>query len=181
MYYRTEHTVKTVTPTQKMFIQAVFAGSELGGSGRNWLLGYAQRYGSEGTRLRNPRFFYPHRMKPPHTATDFYERVLKASYMSTVTTGVFLLVAVVIGAFGILIREFEMVELIAGYDPEKVSDDEGLARFVGGYTLVVAGLTAVVAVLELVRGGQPLTYGLYAAAAVALAGYMVYGAQRYTS
>jgi len=120
-------------------------------------------------------------MKPPHTATDFYERVLKASYMSTVTTGVFLLVAVVIGAFGILIREFEMVELIAGYDPEKVSDDEGLARFVGGYTLVVAGLTAVVAVLELVRGGQPLTYGLYAAAAVALAGYMVYGAQRYTS
>jgi len=101
--------------------------------------------------------------------------------MSTVTAGVFLLVAVVIGAFGILIREFNRMELIAGYDPEKVTDDEGLARFVGSYTLVVAGLTAVVAVLELIRGGQPLTYSLYAAASVALTGYIVYGAQRYMS
>lgn len=113
----------------------------------------------------------------------FYTRVLIIQYMSAVTAGVFLLVAVVIGTFGVLIREFEMVELIAGYDPEKVTDDEGLARFVGGYTLVIAGLAAVVAVLELVRpvDGQPLAYSLYAAASVALAGYMIYGAQRYTS
>jgi len=102
----------------------------------------------------------------------------------SITTGVsFLFTAVVTGVVGVLIREFEMMELIAGYDPERVTDDEGLARFVGTAALCLAGLTALVGVLELVRpvDGQPVVYAVYAVVTVLLVGYMLYGAQRYTS
>lgn len=101
-----------------------------------------------------------------------------------VTTAVsFLFTAVVTGVVGVLIREFEMVELVAGYDPERVTDDEGLARFVGTAVLFLAGLTALVGVLELVRpvDGQPVVYTVYAVLTVLLVSYMVYGARRYTS
>lgn len=102
----------------------------------------------------------------------------------SVTTGVsFLFTAVVTGVVGVLIREFETVELVAGYDPERVTDDEGLARFVGTAALFLAGLTALVGMLELVRpvDGQPVVYAVYAVLTVLLAGYTVYGARRCTS
>ncbi len=101
-----------------------------------------------------------------------------------VTTAVsFLFTAVVTGVVGVLIREFEMVELVAGYDPERVTDDEGLARFVGTAALFLAGLTALVGVPELVRpvDGQPVVYVVYAVVTVLLVGYMIYGARRDTS
>jgi len=101
--------------------------------------------------------------------------------MSTVTAALFLLTAVVTATLGVLIGQFQLMGLIAGYDPDQVTDDEGLARFVGTYTLVIAGLSAVVGVLEFARpdGGQPVVYGLYTAALVAIAGYLVYGSRRY--
>lgn len=103
--------------------------------------------------------------------------------MSVVTASTFLFTAVVIGAVGILIREFQMMELIAGYDPEQVTDDEGLATFIGTQALLLAGLTVIVAGLELARPVDDLTqvYVLYTVAVFALAGYMIYGAQRYTA
>ncbi len=103
--------------------------------------------------------------------------------MSVTTAVSFLFTAVVTGLVGVLIREFEMVELVAGYDPERVTDDEGLTRFVGTAALFLAGLTALVGVLELVRpvDGQPVVYVVYAVVTVLLVGYMLYGARRYTS
>jgi hypothetical protein len=98
-----------------------------------------------------------------------------------VTAASFLFTAAVIAVFGVLIRQFQMMELIAGYDPDQVTDDEGLARFAGTSLLVLAGLTALVGILELVGpvDGQPVVYGLYTLAVVAIAGYLVYRSQRY--
>lgn len=102
--------------------------------------------------------------------------------MSVVTAATFLFTAVVIGAVGLLIREFQMMELIAGYDAEQVTDDEGLAAFVGTQALLIAGVTVVVAGLELAEPVDDLTqvYVLYTLTVVALTGYIFYGAQRYT-
>jgi len=103
--------------------------------------------------------------------------------MGVLTAVSFLFTAVVTGVVGVLIREFEMMELIAGYDPEQVTDDEGLARFIGTATLFLAGLTALVGGFELVRpvDDQPVVYTVYAVVTVLLVGYMIYGTQRYTS
>ena len=103
--------------------------------------------------------------------------------MSVLTAVSFLFAAGATGVVGVLIREFEMLELIAGYDPEQVTDDEGLARSIGTAALVLAGLTALVGGLELVQpdDGQPVMSTVYAGVTVLLVGYMIYGAQWYTS
>lgn len=58
------------------------------------------------------------------------------------------LVAGFVGVLGILIKYFGMVNLIAGYDLERVTDTEGLADFVGTNALYVAGISAAVAIAE---------------------------------
>ncbi|APX97963.1 DUF3784 domain-containing protein [Natronorubrum daqingense] len=68
--------------------------------------------------------------------------------MSTVEAGSVLLVALVLAVLGVLIRYVGMVSLIGGYDPDTVSDEAGLATFIGTNTLYVAGLTALVAIAE---------------------------------
>jgi len=105
----------------------------------------------------------------------------QTSTVSVVVAASFLFTAAVTAVVGVLIRQFQMMDLVAGYDPDRVTDDEGLARFVGTYALVIAGLSAVVGVVELVRpvDGQPVVYGLYSAAVVVIVGYLVYGSQRY--
>lgn len=95
----------------------------------------------------------------------------------TTGTGVF------IGLLGGLITYAGMVELIAGYDPETVVDEAGLAAFVGANTLYVAALTIGVGVLEL----HPATtnsewYWLVFVIAVgAIAVRMIRGARRFES
>jgi hypothetical protein len=59
-----------------------------------------------------------------------------------------LVTAVVVGSLGVLIKYFGMVRLIAGYDPDRVADEEGLADFVGANTLYVAVLLLLVAAVE---------------------------------
>jgi hypothetical protein len=101
--------------------------------------------------------------------------------MSTTTALVTLAVAALVAVFGVLIREYEMVELIAGYDPEVVTDDEGLAAFVGTNMLYVAGLTAVVGLVvsvEPFEDDSVLWLG-YTLAVVVVAAWTVLGAQRY--
>lgn len=112
-----------------------------------------------------------------------YSGTVKSQRVSTITASVFLLTAVVIGALGVLVREFGMVELIAGYDPETVTDEEGLATFVGTALILLAGVTVVVAVLEVTQpvGSRTLVYSLYSVVTVALTGYVVYGARQYAS
>jgi len=71
--------------------------------------------------------------------------------MSTTVAGSLLVAAGFLAVLGILIRYFGMVDLIAGYDPETVTDEDALARFVGTNALYVAGLTCVVAAAEYTR------------------------------
>ncbi|NGM67650.1 DUF3784 domain-containing protein [Natronolimnobius sp. AArcel1] len=91
--------------------------------------------------------------------------------------------ALFVGGLGILIKHFGRVELIAGYDPERVTDEEGLATFIGTNALYVAGLLLLVALVNYTEpmGGQlaSLSGPLLIAGTLALAGRMVIGAQRY--
>lgn len=68
--------------------------------------------------------------------------------MSTELPVVVLFTAGMLAVFGLLIGYFGRVDLIAGYDPETVTDEEGLAAFVGRNLLCMAGCTAVVAAVE---------------------------------
>lgn len=68
--------------------------------------------------------------------------------MNHATSFFVILTAVVLAVFGVLIRYFGRVELVAGYDPDAVTDEEELGAFVGRNTLFIAGLTAIVAIVE---------------------------------
>lgn len=84
--------------------------------------------------------------------------------------GTALVLAVVAGVLcllGLAIRVGGAVELIAGYDAERVTDEDALADLVGGLLLAVAALTAVVGALD---AGDPLSIG----AAPYWAGYLVF-------
>lgn len=84
---------------------------------------------------------------------------------------------------GIAIKYFGMVNLIAGYDPEKVTDEEGLADFVGTNALYISGLTVIVAVIEYAQpfGGDRYVWFVYLVCVVLLTAWTVWGAQRYSS
>jgi len=98
-----------------------------------------------------------------------------AQPLSVVTAGVF------VAVLGVLIKYFGYVNLIAGYDPESVTDEDALAEFVGTRTLVIAGLTIAVGGLEYVRPseGTPWYWVLYVALVLVLAGWIIRGARRY--
>ncbi len=101
--------------------------------------------------------------------------------MPTVTAASFLFVAALLAVFAVLIDRYEMYDLIAGYDSERVDDDEALAAFVSRNVYVLAGLTALVALLVFTEtvGVTPASVA-YSAVVVALTAYLVWGAQRYT-
>jgi hypothetical protein len=92
-----------------------------------------------------------------------------------------LLSAVFLAVLGVLIRYFGTVELVAGYDPETVTDEDALAAFVGANTLSVAALTGAVAAVEYTRpfDGYRAVWLPYALAVVLLAVRTVRGARRY--
>ncbi|OVE85736.1 hypothetical protein [Natronolimnobius baerhuensis] len=91
--------------------------------------------------------------------------------------------AIFVGGLGILIKHFGRVELIAGYDPERVTDEEGLAAFIGTNALYVAGLLVFVALVSYTEplGGElaALSGPLLIVGTLLLAGRMVIGARRY--
>lgn len=68
--------------------------------------------------------------------------------MATASVGTLLATAGFVGALGVLIKYVGMVQLIAGYDPDRVTDEKGLAEFVGTNVLYVAALLLFVAVVE---------------------------------
>jgi len=86
-----------------------------------------------------------------------------------------------VGVFGVLVRFGGMVELVAGYDPERVEDDEGLARFVGSNVLYVAAVTVLVGVVEYVgvADGVGWHWGAYLVGVFALAARTIRGARRF--
>jgi len=98
-----------------------------------------------------------------------------AEPLSLLGTGAF------VALFGVLIKYFGYVNLIAGYDPERVTDEDALADFVGTRILAVAALTFAVAGADHVASGDgtPWHWYAYVVLVVALAAWMVVGARRY--
>lgn len=94
---------------------------------------------------------------------------------------VLLVVGVVTGILGYLIRFGGMVELVAGYDSDRVADDEGLARFVGTNTLYLAALTVGVGLVEYVGVFDDVGWHwrAYVVVVVPLVAWMVFGARRF--
>lgn len=88
-----------------------------------------------------------------------------------------------VGLLGVLIKYFDRVELIAGYDPERVADETGLADFVGTNALYVAALLFLVAVVEYVEpfggAGANFVWLAVTVGVLALAVRMIRGARRY--
>jgi hypothetical protein len=90
---------------------------------------------------------------------------------------------VFVGVLGALIKYAGMMELIAGYDPETVTDPEGLADFIGTNALYVAALTIGVGVLELRSSSADSGWYwiAFVIAVAAVAVRMIRGARRYES
>lgn len=101
--------------------------------------------------------------------------------MSTTIGGSLLLAAAFLAVLGILIRYFGMVDLIAGYDPETVTDEDKLAAFVGANTLYVSGLTGTVALVEYLHpfDGYRLIWAPYVLGVSVLTVRMIRGARQY--
>ncbi|WP_226007475.1 DUF3784 domain-containing protein [Natrinema salinisoli] len=89
--------------------------------------------------------------------------------------------AAFVGALGVLIKYFGMVRLIAGYDSDRVADEEGLADFIGTNTLYVAVLILVVALIEYtsVFDGADAMWVVFIVGVVGLTARMILGARRY--
>lgn len=67
-------------------------------------------------------------------------------------TWIMIIVAALVFALGLLlvymgylIKVKRMTNLIAGYDPKKVTDEEGLANWVGGKVILVGAITCIYA------------------------------------
>lgn len=88
-----------------------------------------------------------------------------------------------VGVLGILIRYVGTMHLIAGYNPDQVTDEEGLANFIGTHALIVAALTVGVGVLELreTTADSEWYWLVFVIAVVAIAVRMIRGARRYES
>jgi len=99
--------------------------------------------------------------------------------MSTTMATAMAPVAGLFGLLGYLIREREMLHLIAGYDPSTVTDEEGLADFFGTYMYVLAVLTLGNVVADLTFGHDSLRWTLYWAAFVVLFLRIVQGSRAY--
>lgn len=86
-----------------------------------------------------------------------------------------------VGTLGALIKYFGAVRLIAGYDPDRVTDEEGLADFIGANTLYVAALVFLVAAVEYTDsfGGSDAVWIAFVVGIAVLAARMIVGARRY--
>jgi hypothetical protein len=86
-----------------------------------------------------------------------------------------------VGVLGLLIKYAGATQLIAGYDPERVTDEAGLADYVGTRTLLVAVLTVAVGLLEVWEPTADANwYWLgYVVAVFAVGAQMIRGARRF--
>lgn len=63
-----------------------------------------------------------------------------------VINSIFIIVGVFLTILGFLLYKYKMVEMLAGYDENKVTDKEGLAKW-SGVNLILMGSTIVVVCL----------------------------------
>ena len=85
------------------------------------------------------------------------------------------------GILGALIRYAGMVQLIAGYDPDRVADEDGLADFVGANALYVAALAIGGAALLYAEpvGDASWVWIVFVVGTLTLAARVLRGAKRY--
>jgi len=84
-----------------------------------------------------------------------------------------------VGLVGVLIRYFGYTNLIAGYDPDRVTDETGLAKFVGARVLAVAALTVAVGVAQYRWPDARWYWYAYGVLVAGLAAWLVVGSRRY--
>lgn len=98
--------------------------------------------------------------------------------------GRFLLVAVsglFVASIGYLIKYRGMVRLVAGYDPDEVVNEAGLANFIGILTIVVGTATVLAGVLEYQDIGSGIIWYVFGVFIVVSVGVMIIGSNRYTA
>jgi hypothetical protein len=88
-------------------------------------------------------------------------------------------VAGLFGLLGYLIRERQMLHLVAGYDPSKVSDKAGLADFFGTHMYVLALLTLGTVGADATVGDAALLWGGYWVAFAVVFVRILLGARTY--
>ena len=83
---------------------------------------------------------------------------------------------------GYLIKYRKRVSLIAGYDPARVRDPEGLARWFGSWTLTLGGLSVLFAgLLAAFARHTTVVVAGYVVLNVACAVLLTTGCRRYTA
>jgi len=98
--------------------------------------------------------------------------------MSQVLPVVLLFSAAVTALFGWSVYQGD-TSLVSGYDPERIDDEEGLARFVGRGALAIATLTAALGVLTAFVTPDLFTVGVYAGLVVLVVAWLVVGVRRF--
>ena len=68
----------------------------------------------------------------------------------TITPLIFFVTNAMLLVLGYLIKYQRKMSLIAGYDPERVTDERGLANWVGGGLLLIGGIGVAVGLLMVV-------------------------------
>jgi hypothetical protein len=87
---------------------------------------------------------------------------------------------ILIAVLGVLIRYRNATSLIAGFDAEKVEDEDGLSNFIGLNAIYVALITTAVGVIEYLSLIENRIYwAVYAAVVVAIAGRMIIGSRSF--
>ena len=93
---------------------------------------------------------------------------------------VMILCSLVLLVFGYLIRYKKQVNLIAGYDADQVSDPDGLANWVGGWSIALGVATIPQAFLFYFFRGYALSLvTAMAVVTLAVCAVMVFGARRF--
>lgn len=85
---------------------------------------------------------------------------------------------VLIWFLGYMIKEREVMWLIAGYDPNDVHDAGGLAEFIGGWLYLVAVLTVGIGIADYY--GFEMGWIAYGIAVLVISIWLIRGSNRYT-
>ena len=96
----------------------------------------------------------------------------------------FLLIAVsglLVVFIGYLIKYRGMVQLVAGYDPDEVIDEDGLGNFIGTVAIVIGVVTIMAGILESQDVGNGILWYVFGVFVIGSAGVMIVGTNRYTA
>lgn len=82
---------------------------------------------------------------------------------------------------GYLIKDRGMIQLVAGYDPDEVIDEAGLANFIGTLAIAIGVVTIMMGILEYQNVGNGILWYVFGVFIVGSAVVMLVGTNRYTT